>query len=358
MNYRVNKFYARTAHTADATVVIDLNMTDIVSNIMIQYSPQNATAVNVGPAMAGITKVELIDGSDVLFSLTGLCTEALDWYCRGGNFNNNYNYILNGSGQDRNMSINFGRYLWDPDYAFDPKHFTNPQLRISLDISAGGNTPTTVYLTCFANMFDDLSVSPKGFLMSKEIKQWTATSAAHEYTDLPTDYPYRNIYLQARLADTEAIQCVTNVKISEDNDKRIPFDLGQRELSRVSRGNYGKVEEHFYFGSDTSLKYIYCAASDAVSAYGTSWADAAAELNLGFYGGDGGYLHVDGATAGGNIQVFVRGDTPHCVFQIPVGIQDAPETWWDVRNIGSLKADITGGASAVCKLFMEQLRSY
>lgn len=358
MNYRVNKFYARTSHTSDKTVVIDLNMSDIISSLVIQYSVTQSSSVHAGTQMAGITKIEIVDGSNVLWSLTGMCNEALDWYSRGGSFNQNWNALLNGNTADRTMSINFGRYLWDPDYAFDPKRFTNPQLRVTLDIDAGGCSPATVYLTCFANLFDDLAVSPKGFLMAKEIKQWTMASATHEYTDLPTDYPYRNIYLQCLLAGTEAIQCVSNVKISEDNDKRIPYDLNQRELARVARGMRGQVIEHFYAVVQTTATYIYCAAADAVAAVGSQWAAAGDQIDLAFYDGDGGKLSAIAATATGNYQVIVRGDTPHAVFQLPCGIQDTPETWYNTRGINSLRADITGGAAAQGRLFVEQLMEY
>jgi len=160
------------------------------------------------------------------------------------------------------------------------------------------------------------------------------------------------------LAGTDANQCVTNVKISEDNDKKIPYDLNQRELNRITRGNLPPVEEMFYAVIQTSTTYIYCAATTAVVAVASPWAEAVVELNEGFYNGDGGKLYCDAATASGNVQVIVRGENPHGVFQLPCGIQDKPETWYDVRSIGSLRADITGGASAAGRLFVEQVKTY
>lgn len=358
MNYRLNKFFSRKTYSSDTTEVIDINIRDVISNILIFYEITNAAASMTAHPAAGVTLVELVDGSDVLFSLDGYELEALDWYNQGGVFPANYNYALNGGNIQRVLRLNFGRYLYDRELALDPKRFNNLQLRITLDIDAGGNSGSAMYLTCWANCFEETPAELKGFLMAKELKQWTMADNTHEYTDLPTDYPYRNLYHRAFLAGTESNQCVQNIKISEDQDKRIPFDCGGQELLRYVCERFPAVEEAYFYALSTSNRYLYIAPTTLVTAYGHVWATAAVDQNIAFYDGDGGRLKTIVDANASNSQIFVRGHVPHAVFQIPFAGRDVIEDFYNVRNIGNLRADIEGAAAAQGFLFVEQFRNY
>ncbi len=356
MNYRISKLLAHKAYTADGTEVIDINLSDMISFFTIEFGSVAADNVHDNTPMDALTKIELIDGSDVLFSLDGVEAEALDWYQRGGRSMTNWNMWLTGNESDRAITIMFGRDLYDPLYALNPNNYKNLQLRITLDISEGGCSPATVYLTVNAGVFDEKSISPVGFFTSKEIKQYTMADTVHEYTDLPTDYSYRALYFRAVLAGTEPVQCLTNIKLSEDQDKRIPYDITQNDLARQIQGNYPLVEEECFSVCQTSQTTIFCMPTTGVVAHVTSWAAAVAELNVGAYDGDGGRLYLDAATASGNVQVSIKGSIPHCVFELPFGRKDDPTDWYNVSGIGSLKLDITGGAAAQGHIFLQQVR--
>jgi len=358
MNYRLIKFFSRANYVADTTVVIDINIQDVMSNISILYELVNADGTSCGHPAASITKVELVDGSDVLFSLDGAEIEALDWYNKGGRFPANYNYALAGGNIQRTLNLNFGRYLWDPELAFDPKQFNNPQLRISLDINGGGNSCVSMYLTCYANLFETQPAGLKGFLMAKEFKQWTMADNTHEYTDLPVDYPYRALYHRAALAGTESNQCVQNIKLSEDQDKRVPYNQAGNEIMRCVTNNYPFVEEAYFYAIADSSKALYITPSTLVTAQITQWNAAAKAMGVAAWDGDGGRLYVDAITATGNTQINVTGHIPHSVFEIPFGLKNDINNWYDVRNIGNLKADIEGAAAAQGYLFAQQFRNY
>jgi hypothetical protein len=309
--------------------------------------------------MACVKKIEIVDGSETLFSLDGYEAEALDWYNNGGRLRSNWNYCLaSGGGWQRFIGINFGRFLYDPEYAFDPKRYTNPQIRLTLDIDAGGNSPSGLYVTMWAVLFDEKRISPKGFLLAKELKTWTMADDTHEYIDLPTDLRYRGIYLRPFLAGTEPCQVVEKIKISEDYDKRVPYDLGAADLVRNVLANYPKVEEHFYFAIANTNRYIYCTPTERVAAFANPWDTTAAALNATLYDGDGGRLKTIGSLSEANAQVVVIGHVPHAVYQIPCGKQDDPADWWDVRGIGSLRADIEGAAAGTGYLFIQQEKPY
>lgn len=358
MNYRNYKFLARATHEADAVHVHDINIQDPISNIVLGFEFTKADHICTLHPMASIPKIEIVDGSDVLFSLDGYEAEALDWYNNGGNLRSNWNNHLIGATVSRYVGINFGRYLWDPEYAFDPKMFTNPQLRISIDKDAWAAAGSHVYITGWANLFDQKSVALKGFFMSKEFKQWSMTDNVHEYTDLPTDHLYEGIYIRAYADDIEPNQCIQNIKISEDQDKRIPFDMGGQEILRCMLNEYPAVQEEIIVSPHTVARYAYVTPTERVHALMQPWAAAAADVGGTCYGGSGGHLSYIVAAASPNCQLFVRGYTPHSTYRLPCGIHSDPETYWDVRNIGSLRADIEGANTAEAFIFLQQLRPY
>jgi hypothetical protein len=358
MNYRCYKFFAKKNFTADTTIVEDLDLVDPISSLIVQIDLLNAAATMTAHPVGFITKLEIVDGSDVIYSLDGYEMEALDWYNSGGKLRSSYNAYLNGSTINRSIGIQFGRYEWDRELALDPKKFTNLQIRISIDINGGGMSCASAYVTMFANLFDQRSINPTGFLMTKEIKKWTISSAVHEYTDLPLDYPYRNIYVRGFVLGTEGCQSLSNIKISEDQDKKIPFDLGPADIVRGLAMRYPYVEEDCYFATDTSTRYIFCTPSERVTAFANTWAAAAGAYPTSVYDGDGGYLKIITATAGSNVNVHIRGHVPHCVYEIPCGDPNDISDWYDVRSLGRLRADITGAGTAAGSLFIQQYRTY
>jgi len=358
MENRINKFYSRTSHTSDKTVVIDLTMKDVISQIILTIEGLNATAAMIAPLARAITQIDIVDGSDVLYSLDGEEAEAVDWYNNNGVFRANYNYQMNGGTCKRFIGINFGRHLWDRVFALDPTRFKNPQLRITLDSGVGANTCATLYLTAHALMFETPPAELRGFLMTKEFKQWTMASTTHEYTELPLDHTYRNLFLRTYLAGTEANQCVSNLKLSEDQDKRIPFDDDPFILYSTLLSKLPKVKEAYFYATDSSNRYMYIAPTTGVTATGNEWNTTATNYGTAFYDGDGGQLKTICSTTGMNTQIQVEGYVPHAVFMLPFGDQGNAEDWYDVRGLGSLKADITGGAAAQGYLFAQQVREY
>lgn len=356
MNYRISKLLATKTYTADATETIDINLSDIISYINIKWQTVAADSTNDNTPFDGVTKIEVVDGSDVLWSLEGCQAEALCWYDRKGVGMSNWNYFLSGGRCERSLNIHFGRYLYDPLYALNPNNYNNLQLKVTMDISEGGCSPATVYLGVNAGVFDEKLVSPVGFFTAKAIKTYTMASTTHEYTDLPTDYPYRNLYFRAELAGTEPGQCISNLKLSEDNDKRIPIDALGHELVSMVSGNYPEVEERFYGSIATSQKSIFIMPTQGVTGCIQSWAAAGAALGAGIYDGDGGRLYIDAATAAGNVVVEARGYVPHGVFEIPFVADKMDTEFYNVQNVGSLRLDVTGAAASQGHIYIQQVR--
>jgi hypothetical protein len=351
--------FASKTYSADATEIIDINVKDPISALIFDLQVYNSAAgsMTLHP-LACFTKIELVDGSDVLFSLSGLELEALDWYNNKG-FREPWNMCLAGNYFVRPVGINFGRFLWDPLYAFDPTKFKNPQLKVSMDINGGGLTSTYNKLAVHAMCFDEKVITPVGYFMAKEIKNYTPTGAGHEYTDLPTDFPYRKLLIKCQTAGTEPGQLLTNFKLSEEQDKRVVYDHPTISIRTAIMAAWPPVTESYFFADAATQRYLMIAPTQEVTAWATEWAEAAGGHDHSIYDGDGGRLKVIASAVGDNLMIGVQGYLPHGVFAIPFGDQNDPEDWYDVTKISSLKADITSAAATGgIQLITEQARQY
>jgi len=361
MNYRYLELLGLMDIDADQTVKIDLDMADPISEILLDTRVTNGAGGgedSTNHPIASVTKVEIVDGSDVLFSLDGFETEALDIYHSGKHPRGGWYNYLPSSPTDRQTAISFGRYLWDPILAFNPGKFSNPQLKITFDYDAGGMAPSKCELSVLAAVFDEKAITPTGFLMTKEIKRWTTVAADHEYTDLPTDYPYRKLLLQDRYASNPPYWMFGNIKLSEDQDKKVVVNGEFRDLMFGMGRENAYLEELWTVVGTAGGRVYHVTPTSNVTGVANTWAENVLGADMGVYNGDGGYLE---AWTGGeaNIQIRVAGWAPHGTIQIPFGLQDTIEDWYDVTKIGSLKLDITDGVSdGTSKIFIQQHRAY
>ena len=362
MNYRLATILAREAVSADKTKVMSINLANPISQFHIVYESTNVgSIITAGHVAKCITKIELVDGSDPLFSLTGKQCQALDFYHQQKE-PANLNVYLNGMNCEQVFNYNFGRYLWDPLYAFDPAKFVNPQLKITIDLGAGGMVSVAGFISVFANIFDQKEISPTGFLSAKEVVDYSMASASHEYVDLPTDFPVRKLLIRSQTEGTGNEYLIDTVKLSEDNDRKIPLNLTMFEILRnISGWTKPFVED-----------LVVAAGAPSIDWYGTPcywptlgvapW-QGSAEAHIGtVYGGDGGKGKLYVESTGGNWIVQVKGYAPHGVIDIPFGIQNEPADWYDVTALGSLRLDILSksgrSSSDKVQVLLQQLRKY
>lgn len=363
MNYRMASLLAETSYTADTPKTIDIDVVDPISEILIHARPLNDTD-NAAPGVhpvAVLDKIELIDGSDVLFSLDGYEAHALDIYNRDAQRQPWYMY-LNDNYADALIGIDFGRYLWDEQLAFDATKFNNPQLKITLDIDGGGSKFDAVKLKVDAALFDEKTITPEGFLMAKEVKSYEMGSATHEYTDMPVDYVYRKMFVQALTPGSEPNTELDTIKLSENQDKKIPFNAMEfGAIERMIAYKHPPIVEGLIQWCGTTATYGFCTPTARVMGTVNSWKATADADPMSFYDGDGGRYAIITSTAVKNVNVLLQGNIPHGVYEIPFGDPMNIEDWYDVAKLGNLKADIiskSGGDGDECNIFLEQLRPY
>lgn len=359
MNYRTAELLAAEDQTSGAgTKTIDLNGLGPISRIIIQWIITKSKQAMDSYCHKDITKIELVDGSDILHSLDGGQNQALCIFDRRvGTMN--HGQEINANSQRSTYGIDFGRFLYDPLLAFDPMKFKNPQLKITFDedVSDTGNTANT--LNVIAECFDEKVISPIGFLSAKNFESWTLSAAsAYHYLDLPTDLVIRKMLIQGYLASYEPWYQVAEAKLSEDNDKRIPFDWNLEKYYQIRKGIDVPVEENLVCEDPAAGTAFYTTPTDYWATLTGAARGTGAYVRYGSTG-RGGVFTVQ-ASASAAIAAIVKGWCPNHCFQFPFGNEQDIDDWYDVTRIGSLRLRLKSGSgsSGNVDTILQQLRPY
>ncbi|MBA7473396.1 hypothetical protein ES707_08735 [subsurface metagenome] len=358
MRQRLSEILSPEDLGAAGTKVIDINIKDIISRIDIVFRTKNpSTAFHDHPA-ANITKIELVDGSDVLFSLTGRETQALNFYDRNMTPDNHLTGS-NGEWMRAAFGMDFGKYLFDPALAFDPTKFSNPQLKVTWDENVAHTSCDENDMRIMAHIFDEFKPAPAGFLMSKNQYSYTPSANAHEYLDLPRDYPIRKMIVGAHQEERTFTQMVAEIRLNEDNDKRVPLDITGKELWYFHKQNIAPLVENVYMVLDTTeTEFRVTPSEDAVIV------GARTSTTDGFWliFGNGGLASGLCVTTAETVHMVCTGHIPHGLAVIPFGDQKDPADWYDVTKIGSLvlrlKAGPDLGTAPLTQVITQQLRNY
>lgn len=358
MNYRVAKILAPEDIGEAGTKVIDINIADIISRIDIIFRTYNVTTTFDDHPANNITKIELVDGSDVLFSLAGREVQALNFYDRLIHCDNHLDGSA-GAWMRAVFGIDFGRYLYDPVLAFDPTKFTNPQLKITWDQDVACTSANANFLTVIAHVFDELVPTPTGFLMSKNIYSYTPEVNAYEYITLPTDYPYRKLLFGGRQEGLTVTQMVAEMRLSEDNDKRVPMDLTGDELFYHAKQIFPEYIENVYMViAAGATEFRVTPSTDGVIV----GANTSLNEHLIVVFNNGGLATGTKETNAETMYMVCKGYVPHGLLAIPFGDQADPALWYNVAAIGSLvlrlKAGPYLGTTPTEQVILQQQRPY
>ncbi|MBA7647190.1 hypothetical protein ES703_54960 [subsurface metagenome] len=340
MKTRLATIMAEQDLGASGTKIIDINIKDVISRITVKFYAQNVDVVYLAHPVANIEKIELVDGSDVLFSLTGFQAQALNFYDRG-KVPFTYLNVRDDGGQQAQCGMDFGRVLFDPVLAFDPTKFINPQLKITFDRTNANAGCLTSNCEVLADIFDEDPPTPTGFLMSKEIYSYTVGTTGYEYIDLPTDYVTRQIFAKAFLAPWGMTGIFDAFKLSEDNDKRVPVDVTSSVLEKRAFETYGPVEE--WVKAVVSIGGIDFYGMPTDGAFGVISPEVVLQ-DVGVESVGGGKYRFEAEAAVYRARAVLIGNCPHGT--IPLLPKPGPEItdWYDVTKLGSLKLRIDDGA--------------
>ncbi len=259
MRLRKTTITEDTTITTTGTVVHNLDFTDPVREIIIGFYGKrfDHSDTNDPLLLEDIDKIEIVDGSDVIFSCTGTEAGAVQLYHTGKRpF---LAYTANSYSTNRNqVKIRFGRDLSDNDYGLDLSRFTNPQLKITHSFTeAAGSWAAGQQTYTVEAWVAEGAPKPKGFFMTKHIYSWSKGTSGDETVDMPRDYPYRFIVMQVKDAGTPIYAEFTDVKMSCNYDEFVPFDVKMEDQAWENISEYGHQyvqHEAIGDGSDTDIK--------------------------------------------------------------------------------------------------------
>jgi len=358
MNYRNASILSQEDISNAGTKTIDIGLKDVISRLNIQVRATNTDVAPTAHPAKILKKIEVVDGSDVLWGLSGQELLALQFY-NTRRTPTVINMYLNDVMNVVNYEIYFGRHLYDPILALDPTKFRNPQLKITHDKALGGAAPDAAELEVTADVFDEKEANPTGFLMAKENVSYTLQANANEYIDLPVDHTMRKLIVMSLAYGCQPWGQVHELKLSEDNDKKVPIDDYTSNLIKYFVAQWPKIQESIEGAADTTTKDFYMMSTYEVemAAIAMGWADAYLKSDY-MYGGQ-----VDiRASAACNFKSVLRGLCPFGAVCLPFGDQNVVEDWFDVSKIGSLrltaKAGSSPGTDSTCEVLTEQLRTY
>jgi hypothetical protein len=326
MKYRRATILAQQDVTTAGTKTQDITLAQPISRLYVKFNHLNDGHDATAHPAKCVSKIEVVDGSDVLMSLSGMQAEALHFYNSGECRGHELEYRNDVWGESI-YALDFGRFLYDPRLALDPTKFANPQIKITHDKSLGGSSSSEGTLEIFADVFDESPPTPDGFLTARE---WYSFPLSDE------------------------------ARLSEDNDARLPIDMNMVDLMRIAAQQHGEYHETMIcFFVELGPKTWYVTPSNKVyvnpSPMGSNPVYTAGE-NM------GGYQDFDAPSDITGFRAAVHGFEPHGAVPIEFGRQDDPDDWFDVAALGSLqlrlKAGDSTGTDSTSQQVIQQYRKY
>jgi len=358
MKYRSAVILPLESLGTSGTKTIDLNIADPISALRFEGIYTNGSSgTQLVPVPDVISKVEFVDGSDVLFSLDGSQLAAVHFY-EGQPL-----IFVDGSAIDSdtinfNLQYDFGRFLRDPLLAFLPNQFRNPQLKVTWNVATPNAAGSALSLEITAEMFDEKAISPIGFLKTAQFHSYAPAASTYEYIDLPTDLIIRKLYLQTKYYGKAATTLLTSAKLSEDNDKRVPFDLTDTNWCNLVAEKWGMCLQNVWGYGGSAADCIFLAPCKYETGVFNNCSGAREVV---IQGSTGGKWSLTSSTAGDTIHGLVMGFLPYFLYCYPFGADGDIEDWYDASRVGSLRFRVQSGSEssgATNNTILQQLRKY
>jgi hypothetical protein len=210
---------------AASTKVIDIDIKSQISRLTIWFTVDNVTvSVMLAELRKVISKIELIDGGRVLASVPATVLAGINFYSEGVMPYTTVGLTV-GNTATAVVHLDFGRFLWDAEYAFRPEMFSNPQLRITHN-EAAWNTNAVVNSFAVHAHVDD---SPPqggagGMLVTKEVQNYGFTASATEVIRIPTDQTIRGIFVVSESTDHDLLAGLDTVKLDVNSGQFVFFN--------------------------------------------------------------------------------------------------------------------------------------
>lgn len=341
------------------TYTTDITIKDPITALWIELRATNGASYNHDNNVFDcFSKIELIDGARVLFSLSA--KQAFALACNElGFWPHTRLSMLGGDDQTAAIPILFGRFIGDVERSFDPTRFGNPQLRITWNLAAVRAVAATSFstgtatLTVLAEIMEG-APAPTGFLLKKEHYTWT-TAAGVEYIDLPTDLPIKALLLRSYLVAYHPYGVVSNWKLNLDGGKSVPFDIGGEDLMyQLFRLNPRLSYRESAHLVNAGTFYSYLKELEDVQMISEDLTDAVFTYSNYEYGSRTMSIYVAGSAYASyvNVGVHCHGYFPWGYMCYPFGKPEIIADFFPAGTFGAVRLEATGavasGAGEVC----------
>lgn len=350
----------------NGTLIKDLDIVDPVSALYLEFEATNGTTSNKGNFISDvITKIEIVDGSQVLYGVNLSQLEALHQYKLGKTPTMFPSEWASGI-QRHGCLLMFGRHLWDREYAQDFTRYRNPQLKITSNLAAvravAADTAFatgTLKGTIVAKVMED-ATKPGKYLRAKEIDSFTSAASGDKRVELVYDYPYRLLLLRAFIQQSDIDEVITDFKLTCDTDKFILFNRKVKQLDAEALALFGagRLKHDIFCSHQDAVRIMFNKEPDCRPYFGGGATLAiiginyqwSSELKLDMYSDAGATLGTDEA-----VTVVEEGHALHATLPVAFGEMDKPDSWFDPKPFKKIEAVLTQAVdSAVCQVVLEQ----
>jgi len=358
MNYRFVTIMPNQTFGISGTHIQPIRTKDPISVLRFSLRVTVAGGPHINHNLAAFTKIEIVDGSDLILSLSGDQMDALHYFDTG-KIGNPQVYQYQNSLHVSETAIHFGRFPFDEQLVLDPKKFDNLQLRVTYNGALADATASAVQIHATADCFDEKMISPIGFFQNREYQRHTPTDDSIVEVELPVDLPIRTLIVQPFQVGVQAAAMMANVRLDEDNDKRIICDFTEDRLQAYQMAVYPEIFQKFLAAAEGAALPFFVAPHNGCYTFCQN-----ADTRNGEMGGDGhgGKQWVITATNTEKLYGHVGGFVPYGCYAIPMGKRNEIDDWYDTSKVGDLRLRITGGADVgaapVTRTVLQQLRRY
>lgn len=362
--------YQETQSSDDSSKNIDLDIVDPVSALGLEFQATGGTTSNINnPLYDCVKKIEVVDGADVIASLSFKEAQALQFYKTGKQPQLRLDEGAS-AGDTIGCALLFGRHLYDHEYALDLTKFKNPKLKVTWDLAAiravAADTAWatgTFKISAWAKVMEGLT-PPGKYLMPKEVDSWTGGSSGDKRRELPLDYVYRMMLLYAYYQGDDIDEVISKIKMTCDTDKFIALERYVKQYD---------AEMAQLFGNAVVWKRAMASNNDSI------WVPVNKEpqvqiIKAGDAGKRGYDVGINYAWSGyANVYVcddseaiygtdqrldcLIEGHALHATLPILVGDPNQPDTWFDPTTYKKVELICTEGSDAGANaIVLEQVR--
>ena len=368
MKYRQNVQLYQETQKDTATKILDLDLPDPISALGIEVECTNGATSNKGNYISDIvTKIEVVDGAEVFYSLNMAQLEALQFFKTGKIPVMLCSEYAGGTQREAALLL-FGRYLNDPEFVFQPARYRNPQLKITFNKAAiraagvaGFADADNIKLSVIDHIIEQ-GAAPRGFLSAKQVMSYTTLSSGDKRIDLLTDYPTRLMLVRAWLQGSDIDELFTNVKLTFDSDKYILLNRKMQQLDAEAYQQFGGIvwQHDIFRASQETVRTVLNKEPRIIPIPNRTDTAEFAAAHLAFSSQyylnlwDAAGAHV---TTAYRVHTLQEGHALHAILPIVFGELMKPETWMDMSSYKKAElvlSQAVGGA--VGEIVQEQVR--